>query len=86
MSGNFPYRPEKTSENFFEVFLRTSSIAWVVWIAYRVFESAAVSGVIAKGGILNSVPIKGSLLFFITILATYFTNSSKTRVYRQSIT
>jgi hypothetical protein len=84
--GNFPYRPEEPSENFFEVFLRTSSIAWIVWISYRFFESTAVDGIIARGGIINSIPIKGSLLFFITILATYFTNSSKTRVYRQSIT
>ena len=84
--SSFPNRPEEPTENFFDTFIRTSSIAWIVWLSYRIFESAALRGIIANGGILNSVPIKGSLLFFITILATYFTNSSKTRVYRQSIT
>jgi len=86
MSSTFPFRPEDSTENFFDLFIRTSAIAWIVWLSYRFFESGTVKEVIAKGGIMNSVPIKASLLFFITVLATYFTNSSKTRVYRQSIT
>lgn len=85
-SPTFPYRPEEPAEDFFTLFVRTSAIAWLVWISYRLFESEALRGIIANGGIRNSVPIKASILFFITVLATYFTNSSKTRVYRQSVT
>lgn len=83
---DFPYRPEDSPENFWDLFLRTSSIAWIVYLTYRIFESDLFTNSQIGGNIKNSIPLKGSLLFFITILATYFTNSSKTRVYRQSIT
>jgi hypothetical protein len=84
--SSFPLRPEDTKEGFFEAFLRTSGVAWAVYIIYRIFESNWFGTIMVLGNIRNSIPIKASLLFFITVLATYFTNSSKTRVYRQSIT
>ena len=84
--SSFPLRPEDTNEGFFEAFLRTSGVAWAVYVIYRIFESKWFTSVMVFGNIKNSVPIKASILFFITVLATYFTNSSKTRVYRQSIT
>lgn len=84
--STFPYRPEDTTEGFLESFLRTSGIAWFVYISYRLFESQWFENIVVRGKIKNPIPLKASALFFITILATYFTNSSKTRVYRQSIT
>jgi hypothetical protein len=86
MSETFPLRPEDTQESFFELFLRTSGVAWFVWLSYRLFESEWFKTTVFLGNMKNSIAIKGSLLFLITALATYFTNSSKTRVYRQSIT
>jgi hypothetical protein len=83
---SFPYRPEEKKDSPLELFIRTSAIAWIVWLSYRLLESQTFGMSIAGGQIKNSVPIKGSVLFFITILATYFTSSSKTRIYRQSIT
>jgi len=86
MSDTFPQRPEETQEGFFELFLRTSGIAWFVWLTYRLFESQWFNNSVRFGSMQNSIAVKGSLLFFITVLATFFTNSSKTKVYRQSIT
>jgi hypothetical protein len=86
MSASFPLRPEDGQEGFFELFLRTSGVAWFVWLTYRLFESEWFKKTIIFGDLKNSIAIKGSLLFLIAVLATYFTNSSKTRVYRQSIT
>jgi hypothetical protein len=85
-TGPFPYRPEEARESVLELFIRTSAVAWLVWLSYRLLESDMFKRSITGGGIMNSVPIKGSVLFFITVLVTYFTSSSKTRVYRQSIT
>jgi acyl-coenzyme A synthetase/AMP-(fatty) acid ligase len=84
--SSFPYRPEESKDSPVELFVRTSAIAWIVWLSYRLLESQAFGASILGCQIRNSIPIKGSVLFFITVLATYFTNSSKTRVYRQSIT
>jgi len=85
-STAFPFRPEDSQDGFIELFLRTSGVAWLVWITYRLFESQWFAQTAMFGRLQNSIALKGSILFFITVLATFFTNSSKTRVYRQSIT
>jgi hypothetical protein len=84
MSSSFPFRPEETSEGFFESFIRISAVAWIVYITYRIIESDWVR-MMMRGNVKISTPLKASILFSVTIISSYFTAGFRTRVYRQSI-
>lgn len=85
MSSSFPFRPEETTEGFWEGFVRISAVAWVVYLSYRILNSDWLMEVISKGDVHISTPIKASILFGVTVIASYFTAGFKTVVYRQSI-
>jgi cytochrome c oxidase assembly factor CtaG len=85
MSSGFPFRPEETTEGFWEGFVRISAVAWIVYLSYRIIDSEWLMEVVSKANIRISTPIKASILFGITVIASYFTAGFKTVVYRQSI-
>jgi len=85
MSSSFPFRPEETTEGFWESFVRISSVAWIVYLSYRLLDSDWLGMVMGRGDIKIPTPVKASILFSITILASYFTAGFRTIVYRQSI-
>lgn len=86
MSSEFPFRPEETTEGFWETFVRVSAVAWVVYLSFRILNTDWFESIIGRGGVKNSIPLKASILFAVTIISNYFAAGFKTVVYRQSIT
>lgn len=81
----FPERPEDTPEGFIDSFLRISGPAWVVYIVYRIISTEWFDRSMRKSGFNYPVILKSSVMFFSTLLITYFTASFRTRVFVQSV-
>ena len=81
----FPERPEDTPETFIDSFLRISGPAWVVYIIYRIISTDWFEKAMRKANFNHPVILKSSIMFFSTLLITYFTASFRTRVFVQSV-
>lgn len=81
----FPERPEDAPEGFIDSFLRISGPAWVVYLVYRIISTDWFDRSMKKSGFNHPVILKSSVMFFSTLLITYFTASFKTRVFVQSV-
>jgi hypothetical protein len=81
----FPERPEDTPEGFIDSFLRISGPAWVVYLVFRIISTDWFERSMKKSGFNHPVILKSSIMFFSTLLVTYFTASFRTRVFVQSV-
>lgn len=82
---SFPERPEDSPEGFIDGFLRISGPAWVVYIVYRIISTGWFDKAMKRAKMNYPVILKSSIIFFTTLLITYFTASFRTRVFVQSV-
>lgn len=81
----FPNRPEDTPEGIIDSFIRISGPAWVIYIVYRIISTGWFDNMLKRAKLDSPIIVKSSVIFFAALLVTYFTASSKTRVFIQSV-
>lgn len=82
---SFPERPEDSPEGFIDGLFRISGPAWVVYIVYRIISADWFDKAMKRAKMNYPVILKSSIIFFTTLLITYFTASFRTRVFVQSV-